>query len=127
MNAQEFVAQVQQAAGLERPREAERWVDSVLVALADLVPDPAARRHFITQLPGPFKGHLLAEPLRGLPMTRDALLQHVGRALHTHVPGAQRAVEAVYGVLRRAIAAGELQEFEARVPGEIGSWLATVR
>jgi uncharacterized protein (DUF2267 family) len=127
MKREEFLTQVQQPAGLETPGEAERWSRAVLMALADLVTTPADRRQFVTQLPGFLKSPLLDAPLRGMPMTRDAFFQHVGHALHVHVPEAQRAVETVYRALRQAIATGELEDFEARIPPDITAWLVRIR
>lgn len=127
MKRDEFLAHVREAGRLSSAREAERWAKAVLTALADLISEPEARRQFATQLPGFLKSHLLAAPLRGLPLGRDAFLQHVGAALDVHAPEAERAVAAVYPVVRKAVAAGELEDFEAKIPRDIAAWLARLR
>ncbi len=123
MKDREFIKQVQTAAKLPSPKEAERWAKAVAGALADLAPDSETRRQLITQLPGFLKSHLQAEVRRSLVMDRDALIQHVGAALDLHAPAAQRALLAVWGVIRRAVAPGELADFEARVPNDVAAFL----
>lgn len=123
MKKDEFLAEVQAAGALSGRREAERWAKAVLAALADLTPDSETRRQFITQLPGFLKRHLLALPPRGLVMDRDALIQHVGAALDAHAPEAERALRSVYAVLRKAISAGELDDFEAKLPPDLVAFL----
>jgi uncharacterized protein (DUF2267 family) len=122
----EFLAEVQAAGALVTAKEAERWSKAVLTALTELAPDSETRRHFITQLPGFLKAPLLDETPRALLMDRDALLQRVGAALGTHVVEAERAVACVWSVLRRAVSAGEIADFQARVPSDIASYLARV-
>lgn len=123
MKEQEFLSQVQAAADLPSRKEAERWAKAVVGALADLAPDSESRRQLITQLPGSLKSHLQMQPRRSLVMDRDALIQHVGAALDLHAPDAQRALLAVWGVMKQAVAAGELAEFEAQVPEDVAAFL----
>lgn len=123
MNKDQFLSEVQAAAALPSPKEAERWSKAVLGALTHLVSDSMTRRHFITQLPGFVKRPLLAEPPQSLLMDPEALIQHVGARLGTRPPEAERALAAVWGVLRRAIAAGELEDFQARIPEDVAAYL----
>jgi uncharacterized protein (DUF2267 family) len=123
MNDQQFIDAVQAAAGLPSRKEAERWAKAVASALAQLAPDAETRRQFITQLPGILKSHVQAETLAPLVMEREALIQHVGAALGGHAPEARRALLAVWSVIRRAVSAGELADFEARVPRDVAAFL----
>jgi uncharacterized protein (DUF2267 family) len=126
MTKEAFLAQVQMAAGLADRKEAERWSKAVLAALGHLAPDSETRRQLITQLPGFLKTPLLAETPRSLLMDREALIQHIAAALDIRAPGAERAVRAVYGVLRKAVAPGELADFEARIPPDVAKLLASI-
>jgi uncharacterized protein (DUF2267 family) len=126
MKKTEFLAQVQAAGELASAKEAERWSKAVLIALIDLAPDSETRRQFITQLPGFLKTPLLAEAPRVLLMDHEGLLQRISAALHTHASEAERALACVWGVLRQAISAGELADFQARVPKDVGAYLARV-
>lgn len=124
MTRQRFLAEVREEAGLESAREAERWARAVLGALSHLAPDAETRRQFLTQLPGFLKRPLLAEPPRGLLMDREALVQHVGAALDLHARDAERALRAVWRVVRRAVAPGELADFQERLPRDVAAFLA---
>ncbi len=123
MNKLEFLSRVQQSAGLESSQEAERRSVAVLTALSHVLPDSEARRHFASQLPGFLKSRLAEERPRGLLLTRDAFLQHLGRALGVHAPEAERALTAVFGVLREAVSAGQVGDLEAHLPKEIAALL----
>jgi uncharacterized protein (DUF2267 family) len=123
MNEKEFIREVQRATGLSSLKEAERWANAVIGALADLAPDSQTRRQLVTQLPGSLKSRLQAEPRRALLMDRDALVLHVGAALDLHAPDARRALLAVWSVIRRAVSRGELTDFEARVPRDVAAFL----
>ncbi|HSF04991.1 MAG TPA: DUF2267 domain-containing protein [Methylomirabilota bacterium] len=116
MTKEQFLSRVQAAGGLADPKEAERWSRAVLSALAQLAPDSQTRRQLIAQLPGFLKRPLLTETPRALLMGGEALIQHVAATLDIHAPTAERAVRSVYGVLRGAVSAGELADFEARLP-----------
>jgi uncharacterized protein (DUF2267 family) len=123
MNDQDFLSEVRAAAELPSATEAERWSKAVASALVDLAPDSETRRHLITQLPGFLKSHLRAQPVRSLLMDREAVIQHVGAALDLHAPAARRATLAVWSVIRRAVAPGELRDFAARVPRDVATLL----
>jgi len=123
MRADEFFGRVRASGGLTDRKEAKRWTLAVATALSHLLPNSEARRHFISQLPGVLKSHLLAEPPRSLLMDREALLQHLGAALGTHAPEAERALHVVYGVLREAVSAGEVAAFESQVPKDVAAML----
>ena len=124
MKKTKFVAQVQAAGELSSAKEAERWSKAVLIALIDLAPDSETRRQFITQLPGFLKMPLLAEAPRDLLMDHETLLQRIGAVLEAHASEAERALTCVWSVLRKAISAGEIADFQARVPKDVGSYLA---
>jgi len=62
----------------------------------------------MTQLPGALKARLRDEPPGALLMDLDTFVQHVGAGLGTHAAGGERAVRVVYGVLREAVAPGEM-------------------
>jgi uncharacterized protein (DUF2267 family) len=87
------------------------------------MPDPELRRHFISQLPGFLKSRLQDHPPPALSMDRDALIQHVAAALEAHAAVGERALRAVYRVLRQAVSPGQIAEFEAHVPTDIASFL----
>jgi uncharacterized protein (DUF2267 family) len=120
---QEFLTDVQAAVGLATRKDAERWAKAVVGALADLAPDPETRRQFITQLPRVVKSHLQMETRPALAMDREALIQHVAAALGVHAPEGRRALLAVWRVVRNAVAAGELADFESRVPPDVAAFL----
>jgi uncharacterized protein (DUF2267 family) len=126
MTKAEFLSRVQAAGGLADRKEAERWSRAVLSALGQLAPDSETRRQLIAQLPGFLKTPLLAETPRALPMGREALIQHVAAALDLHARAAERAVRGVYGVLRSAVSAGELADFEARIPPDAARFLESI-
>ena len=119
MRAKDFVTRVQQSAGLSSRTEAERWVAAVLTSLSHLLPDSETRRHFVSQLPGHLKSRLLDEAPRSLLMDRDVFLQHLGSQLGTHAHQAETALRAVYGVLKQAVSAGEIADFEAHISKDI--------
>jgi uncharacterized protein (DUF2267 family) len=123
MNKREFLSRVQEAAGLESAKEAERQSVAVVTALTHVLPDAEARRHFAAQLPGFLKSRLAEERPRGLLLTRDAFLQHLGRSLGVHAPEAGRALAAVFGVLRDAVSAGQVGDLRAHLPKEIAAAL----
>ncbi len=127
MNKSEFLSRVQQSAALSSPKEAERWAVEVLRTLSHVLPNPEARRHLASQLPGFLKSRLRAEPPRGLQMTRDAFIQHLGAALGVHAPEAERALAAVLGVFREAVSAGEVADIEAHLPPDIADLLEEKR
>jgi uncharacterized protein (DUF2267 family) len=54
------------------------------------------------------------------------LIQHIGAALEAHATEAERALTCVWSVLRKAISAGEMADFQARVPKDVASYLARV-
>ena len=56
-------------------------------------------------------------------MDLNAFLQHVGAGLGARAPEAARVVRAVWSVVREAVAAGEVADFQARVPKDIAAWL----
>ncbi len=60
---------------------------------------------------------------RTLLMNRVAFLQHVGAALDLHAPEAQQAMRAVWKVMRKAVSAGEIADFEARMPQDVAALL----
>jgi uncharacterized protein (DUF2267 family) len=126
MTRQQFLAAVRTEGRLGSAREAERWARAVVAALSHLAPDAETRRQFLTQLPGFLKRPLLAEPPRGLLMDREALVQHVGAALDVHAPDAERALRTVWRVVRRAIAPGELTDFQERLPRDVAAFLASL-
>ncbi len=127
MTGEEFLVHVQTAGVLAHRKEAERWSKTVAAALQQLLSRSEARRHFVSQLPGFLKSHLLAEAPHALLMSREALLEHIAAGLGTHVPEAERALRAVYGVLREAVSAGEIAELEAHVPRDVATFLAGIR
>ena len=110
---------MQEVGGLATRDEARQWSLVVLGVLADLLPEAQARRHFVSQLPGKLKSALLVEAPRGLLMDGEALVQHVGAALGTHASGGERALRAVYAVLKKAVSAGEMVEFQRRIPKDV--------
>jgi uncharacterized protein (DUF2267 family) len=127
MNKLEFLSRVQQSAGLESPKEAERQSVAVLTALSHVLSDSEARRHFASQLPAFLKSRLAEERPRGLLLTGDAFLQHLARALGVHAPEAERALGAVFGVLREAVSAGQIGDLEAHLPKEVAALLERIR
>ncbi len=123
MNKRDFLSRVQESAGLESAKEAERRSVAVLTTLSHVLPDSETRRHFASQLPGFLKARLAEERPRALVLTRDAFLQHLGRALGVHAPEAERALTSVVGVLREAVSAGQVGDLEAHLPREIAALL----
>jgi uncharacterized protein (DUF2267 family) len=126
MTRTEFLAQVQAAGALASSQEAERWSKAVLTVLVDLAPDSETRRHFITQLPGFLKTPLRDTAPRAVLMDHEALLQRIGGELGTHATEAEHALACVWGVVRKAISAGEIADFQARVPRDVAAYLGRV-
>jgi uncharacterized protein (DUF2267 family) len=125
MKEREFLSEVQAGAGLRNREAARRWALAVTGAVADLAPDSETRRRFITQLPRFLKSALQARAPRALLMDRDALIQHVGAALDIHARDAQQAMLVVWTVTRKAVSAGEIADFEARMPRDVAALLRT--
>jgi uncharacterized protein (DUF2267 family) len=123
MTNEEFLKRIQDA-GAHSPEEAGRAAAAVVVALSHLLPDAESRRHFASQMPGPLKARLLAEAPRALLMNRDAFVKHVGAALDVHAADAERLLHAVYRALKEAVSAGQIAEFESRVPKDVAVLLA---
>jgi uncharacterized protein (DUF2267 family) len=124
MRANEFFLRVQHAGGIPVRREAERWSRAVLTALVDLLPDAETRRQFVTHVPWALKSPARADAPRALVLDHEALVQHVGAALDLHAPDAERVLRTVFSVLRGAISAGELEDFEAGIPKDVATFLA---
>ncbi len=123
MKDRDFLARVQELGALPSRKEAQRWATEVLRALADLLPEAQARRHFISQLPGALKSPLRTEPARGFLMDSQALVQHIGAALGGHAADGERALRIVYRVLKEAVSPGQIAQFEAHVPKDIAALL----
>lgn len=123
MKENEFLLRVQELGALPTQNEAKRWAMAVVQALADLLADAQARRHFISQLPGGLKATARARAPRGLLMDREAFIQHVAAILRTHAPEGGLAARTVYRVLTEAVSAGQIADFEAHVPGDIVAFL----
>jgi uncharacterized protein (DUF2267 family) len=124
MTREEFLEQVQKAGALASEEEAERWSAAAMQALAQLMPETELRRHFISQLPGFLKSRLQDHPPPALIMDRDALIQHVAASLEAHAAEGERALRAVYRVLRQAVSPGQITEFEAHVPRDVVLFLS---
>lgn len=56
-------------------------------------------------------------------MDSDALVQHIAAALDTHASGGERALKIVWRVLREALSAGQLAEFERHIPKDVAVFL----
>lgn len=125
MNDREFIEAVRVAARAPSGKEAARWSQVVATALADVAPDSQTRRQFITQLPDSLKSHVQSQTPRGLVMDAEAFVQHVGALLDLHARDAERVLLAVWSVVRRAVSAGELADFEGRVPARLAALLRT--
>lgn len=123
MNERDFLARVQELGALASPKDARRWATEVLRALADLLPEAQVRRHFVSQLPGALKSSLRTEAPRGLLMDRQAFVQHVGAMLGVHAADGERALRAVYRVLKEAVSPGQIAQFEARIPQDVAAFL----
>ncbi|MBI2370806.1 MAG: DUF2267 domain-containing protein [Deltaproteobacteria bacterium] len=127
MKEEDFLARVQELGALPTRKEARRWATAVFRAMAHLLPDAEARRHFVTQLPGGLKSAQLAEPPHPLLMDREAFVQHVAAALGTHAPEGERALRTVYTILREAVSPGQIAQFEAHLPKDIATLLESER
>ena len=123
MRETEFLERVQKAGTLPSLKEAELWSFGVLGALTQLLSEAEVKRHFISQLPGEIKSRLFAEPAHALSMDRNAFIQHVASTLGVHAPEGERALRAVYRVLKDALSPGQISEFEAHIPKEIAAFL----
>jgi uncharacterized protein (DUF2267 family) len=69
---------------------------------------------------------MLGETPRVLIMDAEALIQHVAASLGIHAPAAEEAIRAVYAVLRKAVSAGELADFEAKIPPDAAQLLKRI-
>ena len=123
MKDRDFLARVQELGALPSRKEAQRWATEVLRALADLLPEAQARRHFISQLPGALKSRLRTEAARGFLMDSQALVQHIGAALGGHAADGERALRIVYRVLKEAVSPGQIAQFGAHIPKDIAGHL----
>jgi uncharacterized protein (DUF2267 family) len=123
METHEFLARIQDLAGLPSSKEADRWAMTVLLGLIHLLPDRNKRRRFITELPGTVKARLQEEPPGAFLMDLDSFLQHVAAGLGAHAPEGERAVRAVYRALREAVSPGELAKVEAYFPDDVAAFL----
>jgi uncharacterized protein (DUF2267 family) len=92
---------------------------AVLGALCDLLADTETRRPFLSQLPGPFNVRLLTTEPATYDMDRDALVQRVAAAPGVHATEGERALRAVYRVMKEAVSPGQLAEYEARLPKDL--------
>lgn len=120
MDRQTFLDQARRTAALGADEDPEQQTIAVVVALSHLITDSARRRHFASQLPGFLKSPLLADaPPVPAVWTRDGFVQHVAAALGTHAVQAETVLRGVYAVLRQALSAGQVAEFEAQVPDDI--------
>ncbi|MBI2528798.1 MAG: DUF2267 domain-containing protein [Candidatus Rokubacteria bacterium] len=123
MEEREFLARIQDLAGLPSSKEADRWAITVLLGLIHLLPDRHKRRRLITQLPGTVKARLQDEPPGVFLMDLDTFLQHVAAGLGAHAPEGARAVRVVYRALREAVSPGELARAEAYFPHDVATFL----
>jgi uncharacterized protein (DUF2267 family) len=118
-----FLGRVQELGALGTRQDADRWSMAVLGVLSDLLADAEGRRHFLSQLPGTLKARLLAEEPGAYEMDRDTLVQRIAAALGVHARDGERALRAVYRVLGEAVSAGQLAEYEARLPKDLAAFL----
>lgn len=123
MKEKVFVGRVQELGGLATRQDADRWSMAVLGVLCDLLADTETRRHFLSQLPGSFKARLLTREPATYDMDWDALVQRVAAALGVHATEGERALRAVYRVIKEAVSPGQLAEYEARLPKDLAVFL----
>jgi uncharacterized protein (DUF2267 family) len=123
MKEKAFLGRVQELGGLATRQDADRWSMAVLGALCDLLADAETRRHFVSQLPGTFKARLLTEEPGTYDMDPDTLVQRVAAALGVHAPEGERALRAVYRVIKEAVSSGQLAAYEACLPKDLAVFL----
>jgi uncharacterized protein (DUF2267 family) len=123
MKEKVFLERVQHLGALASRQDADRWSMAVLGALCDLLADAETRRHFLTQLPGTFKARLLTEEPGTYDMDPDTLVQRIAATLGVHAPEGERALRAVYRVIKEAVSPGQVAEYEARLPKDVAVFL----
>jgi uncharacterized protein (DUF2267 family) len=123
MKEKVFLGRVQELGALATRQDADRWSMAVLKALCDLLADAETRRHFLSQLPGTLKARLLNEKPGTYDMDPDTLVQRVAAALGVHALEGERALRAVYRVIKEAVSPGQLAEYEGRLPKDLAVFL----
>jgi uncharacterized protein (DUF2267 family) len=115
---QEFVRRVADREGVE-PEVAEEHVRAVFQMLGFAVA-PGELRDMASQLPRGFEDLLEAAGVgRRQAMTQDDVPARVAQLLHADREAGQRATDAVLQTLGARISAGEVEDLEAELPGEL--------
>ncbi|MCW2984537.1 MAG: hypothetical protein JWR63_2107 [Conexibacter sp.] len=115
---QELVRRVAEREGVD-PRTAEEHVRAVFQMLGFAVA-PGELRDMASQLPQDFEDLLEAAGVgRRRAMTQDDVIARVAELLGTDREPARRATEAVARTLAVRISAGEVDDLEAELPGDL--------
>jgi uncharacterized protein (DUF2267 family) len=122
MKEKVFLDRVQELGGLATRQDADRWSMAVLGVLCDLPADSEIRRHFLSQLPGTFKARLLAkEPgMYDMDRTRSSSASPQPWVCTRR---RERALRAVYRVIKEAVSPGQLAGYEAHLPKDLAVFL----
>lgn len=123
MKGEIFLDRVQELGGLATRQDADRWSMAVLGVLCDLLADTESRRHFLSQLPGTFKARLLTKEPGTYDMDRDTLVQRIAAALGVHATEGERALRAVYRVIKEAVSPGQLAGYEGHLSKDLAVFL----
>lgn len=122
MSFDEIIARLQETAGIEDRREAERTFRHVLQALADRLTGKETW-DLLAQLPAQVKKSILITdaPLR---MSREELVGRIAEELELPREEARERVRAVFAVLREAVTWGELEDVIRQLGPEWADLLA---
>jgi uncharacterized protein (DUF2267 family) len=108
MRYDEFLAAVEERAGIADQTEADRTAVVVLQALADRLTGGEAD-DLLAQLPEPLKSAVVVSD-EADPMTPDEFVDRVARELQLPPQEARDRVRAVFGTLREAVTPGEFDD-----------------
>jgi uncharacterized protein (DUF2267 family) len=115
---QEFIRRVAEREGVD-PATADEHVRAVFQMLGFAVA-PGELRDMASQLPKDFDDLLEAAGIgRRRALTQDDIVGRVAELLNTDRETARRATEAVAHVLAMRISAGEVEDLEAELPGDV--------
>jgi uncharacterized protein (DUF2267 family) len=121
MQYNEFIEQVQHRSGLHSAEEATQAIRATLQTLGERLSKTETEK-LAAQLPNPLKSYLLLQP-ETQRFTLEEFFNRVSAREDVGRPHAIAHARAVFGVLREAVSAGELEDVKRELPPEYAEFL----
>jgi uncharacterized protein (DUF2267 family) len=118
----EFITKVQERAGIDDRREAERLTIEVLQELIDRLTGDEAH-DLLSQLSGELHRAVIVSP-SPIPITYDEFVDRIAAELEMSRAEARERIRAVFAALREAVSWGEFQDVLEQLDPEYADLLA---